>query len=61
MNPFTERHRNKITDVYSCFDRVVITGTLPDIGHADALTRFLGFPGVKLFDFPQLGRATVGQ
>jgi hypothetical protein len=53
MNPFVERHQDKITGVLSCFDRVVITGTLPDIGHADALTRFLGFHGVKLFDFPR--------
>jgi hypothetical protein len=41
MNPFTERHQEKITGVLSCFDLVVINGTLPDIGHADALTRFL--------------------
>ena len=29
MNPFVERHRDKISGVLSCFDRVVITGTLP--------------------------------
>jgi hypothetical protein len=37
MNPFVERHRDKISGVLSCFDRVVITGTLPDIGYAGAI------------------------
>jgi hypothetical protein len=53
MNPFIERHQEKITGVLSCFDLVVITGTLPDIGHADALARFLSYHGIKLFDFPR--------
>ena len=35
MNPFVERHQDKIAGVLSCFDRVVITGTLPDIGVND--------------------------
>jgi hypothetical protein len=53
MNPFIERHQEKITGVLSCFDRVVITGTLPDIGHADVLARFLSYHGIKLFDYPR--------
>ena len=27
MNPFVERHQEKIAAVLSCFDRIVITGT----------------------------------
>ena len=41
MNPFVERHQNKIAGVLSCFDRVVITGTLPDIGYAGAMAGYL--------------------
>lgn len=37
MNPFVERHQDMITGVLPCFDRVVITGTLPDIGYAGAM------------------------
>jgi hypothetical protein len=33
MNPFVEQHRDEIGCVLSCFERVVITGTLPDICH----------------------------
>jgi hypothetical protein len=31
MNPFVEQHQDDISCVLSCFDRVVITGTWPDI------------------------------
>src|SRR5512142_2131839 len=41
MVNFIERHAEKIAGVLSCLDRVVITGTLPDICHAEAATRYL--------------------
>ena len=53
MNSFVERHATKIRGVLSCFDRVVITGTLPDICHADAMARYLSTRGVRLFDYPR--------
>ena len=34
MNSFTERYADKIALVLSCFDRVVITGALVDVGYA---------------------------
>jgi hypothetical protein len=34
MNPFVERHQEDISGTLSCFDRVVITGTVPEICHA---------------------------
>jgi hypothetical protein len=37
----------------SCFDRVVITGTLPEICHAEAMGRHLREQGVRLFDYTQ--------
>ena len=53
MNTFVERHAAKITGTMSCFDRVVITGTLPDICHAEAVARYLTARGIRLFDYPQ--------
>jgi hypothetical protein len=53
MNSFVERHAAKIRGVLSCFDRVVITGTLPDVCHADAMARYLSGHGVRLFDYPR--------
>jgi len=39
--------------VLSCYDRVVITGTLPGVCYADGMTRLLHANGVRIFDYPQ--------
>lgn len=49
----TERYGQKIRGRLSCYDRVVITGTLPDIGHATAFTRELNKRGIRIFDFAE--------
>jgi hypothetical protein len=53
MNPFVERHQGDISGVLSCFARVVITGTLPAIAHAGAMTGLLGYLGIRVFDYTQ--------
>ena len=52
MNPFVERHRNDISGQLSCFDRVVLTGTLPDICYAGAMAGFLSYHKIRIFDYP---------
>jgi hypothetical protein len=56
MTTFVERHAAKILGVLSCFDRVVITGTLPDICHAGAMAGYLSANGTRLFDFPRFAQ-----
>ena len=53
MNPFVARHQDKIAGVLSCFDRVVVTGTLPDIGYAGAMAGYLSYHKIRLFDYPR--------
>ena len=53
MPTFIERHASKIRGVLSCFDRVVLTGTLPDLCQADAIARYLGAREIRLFDYPR--------
>lgn len=53
MNTFVERHAETIRGVLSCFDRVVITGTLPDLCHAGAMAQYLGARDIRLFDYPR--------
>jgi hypothetical protein len=53
MNPFVERHQQEIGCVLSCFDRVVITGTWPDICHPKAMAGYLGARDIRLFDYPR--------
>jgi hypothetical protein len=61
MNLFVERHRDKISGVLSCFDRVVITGTLPDIGYAGAMAGYLSYHKIRLFDYPRWAEPVRGE
>jgi hypothetical protein len=53
MVNFLERHVEKIAGALSCLDRVVITGTFPDICHAEAATRYLFNHHIRIFDYTQ--------
>src|SRR5260370_33552465 len=48
----TERYDERIAGVLSCYDRVVITGTLPTVCYAEGMTRFLHASGIRIFDYP---------
>src|SRR4051794_33235838 len=49
----TERYDERIAGVLSCYDRVVITGTLPGVCYAEGMTRYLRANGIRIFDYPQ--------
>src|ERR1700719_1665268 len=49
----TERYDDRIAGVLSCYDRVVVTGTLPTVCYAVGMTKFLYAIGVRIFDYPQ--------
>jgi hypothetical protein len=49
----TDRYDDRIAGVLSCYDRVVITGTLPGVCYADGMTRYLNANGIRIFDYPQ--------
>jgi hypothetical protein len=51
MPAITERYADKIRGVLSCFDRVVIQGTLPDICHPKAIQGYLWDRKVRFFDY----------
>jgi len=53
MGSLTERYDDRIAGVLSCYDRVVVTGTLPTVCYAAGMTRFLYASGVRIFDYPQ--------
>ena len=48
-----ERYDDRIAGVLSCYDRIVITGTLPTVCYAAGMTRFLYARDVRIFDYPQ--------
>ncbi len=51
-----ERYDERIAGVLSCYDRVVITGTVPVICYAEGMTRFLHARGIRIFDFPHFAQ-----
>jgi len=48
-----EGYDERIAGVLSCYDRIVITGTLPGICHAKGMTSFLYTNAIRIFDYPQ--------
>ena len=48
-----ERYDDRIAGVLSCYDRVVITGTLPTVCYAAGMTKFLSANHVRIFDYPK--------
>ena len=53
MASLTERYEERIAGVLSCYDRVVVTGTLPGACYAEGMTRFLYANKIRIFDYPQ--------
>ena len=51
MALLTERYADKIQGVLSCLDRVIITGTIPEISHAEAMTSYLYSKKIRIFDY----------
>lgn len=47
----TERYRDQIRGVLSCYDRLIILGTLPSLGYAEGMTLFLKKHHVRIFDY----------
>ena len=52
----TDRYASKIRGVISCFDRILIQGTLPDIAYPKAMTRELNKRHIRIFDFTEFAQ-----
>ena len=53
MAMLTERYAANLHGVLSCFDRMIITGTLPGACYAGGMTSFLYARGIRVFDYAQ--------
>jgi hypothetical protein len=47
----TKRYEDKISGVLSCYDRIVLKGTLPTICYAQGMTGYLFKNNVQIFDY----------
>jgi hypothetical protein len=53
----TERYDDRIAGMLSCYDRLVITGTLPVVCHAGGMTGYLNAKGIRIFDYAEFAMA----
>lgn len=53
MELLTEKHKKNISCVLSCYDRIIISGTLPEISYAQGMTSYMYQKGIRIFDYPK--------
>lgn len=53
MEQLAARYAQNLAGVLSCYDRILIIGTLPGACFADGMTSFLNSHGIRIFDYPQ--------
>jgi hypothetical protein len=52
----TERHGKQIAGALSCYDRLIVQGTLPIFCYADGMTAYLTARRIRIFDFAQFAK-----
>lgn len=57
MKLITETHAEHIRGTLSCYDRVIIQGTLPPFCYASGMTSFLYEKKIRVFDYPQFAQS----
>jgi len=51
MQSIVERYTDKIKGVISCYDRIIITGTIPGVCYARGMTQILSENCIRIFDY----------
>lgn len=51
METFARKYAPQIRGVISCFDRVVLSGTLPAIRYGEGMAAYMTSQGMKLFEY----------
>jgi len=49
----TERYADQVNGMYSCYDRVIIQGTLPVFCYSEGMTSYLYSKKIRIFDYPR--------
>lgn len=52
MELLTKKYEKDINGVLGCFDRIVITGTIPGICYSSGMTSYLYQHKIRIFDYP---------
>jgi len=49
----TERHKDKIAGILSCYDRIIVQGTVPGWCYAAGMTDYFYKHQIRIFDYPK--------
>ena len=52
----TERFSAQIAGVLSCYDRLIVHGTIPDFFYGQAMTNYLNERRIRIFDYVQFAQ-----
>lgn len=61
MASLLERYQKEIVGVLSCWDRVIVHGTLPGFGHSAGMTSYLKAHGIRIFDYTKFAEPLRAQ
>ena len=53
MELLTTTHNKSIIGLLGCFDRIILTGTLPQVCYSQGMTSYLYSNGIRIFDYPK--------
>src|ERR1700730_3247473 len=53
LTRLTERHADQIAGVLSCYDRILVFGTLPTLCFAEGMTSYLYAHQIRISDYPR--------
>lgn len=53
MKLLTETYKSEISCVLSCFDRLILSGSIPEISYCEGMTKYMYENGIKIFDYPK--------
>src|SRR3990172_6982425 len=54
MPLLTQRYQQQIAGMLGCFDRVIISGTLPELNYARGMTSYLYSRNIRIFDYARV-------
>ncbi|MCL2134900.1 MAG: hypothetical protein FWH37_05020 [Candidatus Bathyarchaeota archaeon] len=48
----TEHYKQQIAGTISCFDRIIISATIPGVCYPEGMAKHITSKGIRLFDYP---------
>lgn len=60
MKLLTEIYKSEIAFVLSSYDRLIISGTIPEICFSQGMTSYMYKKGLKIFDYPKFAEPFKG-